>query len=148
MAELHLALSSNSIGSEFAGALIGLQHRLPDVRVELLEVERMKIFQPLRQERCVLLHIIPIIPRLGLAEPDIDIPEVFDCTPPPLVLLVHQHIADQNIPPVRGYEPRRRPVELGQEPAEPTALYRFLHAQTLLDNGPLVPYNLPPVLVE
>lgn len=30
----------------------------------------------------------------------------------------------------------RRPVELGQEPAESTALYGIVHAKALLDNWP------------
>jgi hypothetical protein len=51
VAELHLALLCNSIGSEFASTPIRLQYYLLDVRVELPEVERMKIFEPLRQER-------------------------------------------------------------------------------------------------
>ena len=52
----------------------------------------MEVLKLLSLKGVATRHIVPIVLRLGLIKPNIDVLEVFNYSPPPLVLLVHKYI--------------------------------------------------------
>jgi hypothetical protein len=89
IAELDFSSLLNGTRYEFGRTLVGLEYSLPNISVELLEVKNIQVFQPLPQKRSTLPDIILVKPRLSLVKANIDVPEVFNGTPPALILFMH-----------------------------------------------------------